>query len=197
MARRGQISLGSFTQVTFLETAADTNGARLVMEHRIQGGNTSPPDHLHQHQVETFEVLAGQMWVRVRGKEKTLSVGDAVTVPKGTPHTFKNVGDEALHIRVTLEPANNAETFFETITGLEQRGLLPGTRITWGQLLQMSLLIRYYDMPFAGVPLWVQRPVFGLLGALAQRSGYRAWYPESSPHGLITHESTASEGVRA
>lgn len=196
MARQGQISAGPFTEVTFLETSADTNGARLVMEHRIQPGNASPPDHLHQHQVETFEVLAGRMWVRVRGEERTLNVGNVVTVPKGTPHTFKNVGDEALHIRVTLEPANNAETFFETITGLEQRGLLPGNNITWGQLLQLALLIRHYDMPLAGVPLWLQRPVFGLLSNLARRSGYRAWYPESSPHGEVSFTNTTFEEVR-
>lgn len=102
MARTGQILQGPFTEVRFLETAADTNGARLVMEHRIQPGNASPTDHLHRHQVETFEVLAGRMWVRLRGEEKTLTVGDVVTVPKGTAHTFKNTGDEALHIRVTL-----------------------------------------------------------------------------------------------
>lgn len=197
MARAGQVSRGPSTEVRFLETAADTNGARLVMEHRIQPGNASPPDHVHRLQTETFEVLAGRMWVRVRYEERTLSVGDKVAVPKGAPHTFKNAGDEALYIRVTLEPANNAETFFETITGLERRGLLPDKRITWPQLLQMSLMIRYYDMPLAGVPLWVQRPVFGFLGALAQRSGYRAWYPESSPYGPVIHESTAFEEVRA
>ena len=185
MARTGQVSAGPFTEVRFLETAADTNGAHLVMEHRIQPGNTSPPDHLHQHQVETFEVLAGQMWVRVRGEERTLEVGDTVTVPKGTPHTFKNAGDEPLYIRVSLEPANNAETFFETITGLERKGLLPGANINWSQLLQMSLLISNYDMLLAGVPLWVQRPVFGLLGIIARRSGYRAWYSDSSPFGEV------------
>lgn len=195
MAHRGQVSVGPFTHVTFLETAASTNGARLLMEHRIQPGNPSPPDHLHQHQEETFDVLAGEMWVRVRGEEKTFTVGDTVTVAKGTPHTFKNAGDEALHIRVTLEPANNAETFFETITGLERKGLLPGKRITWAQLLQMALLIRTYDMPLAGVPLWVQRPVFGLLSTLARRSGYRAWYPESSPYGQVTNQRQR-KGVR-
>ena len=102
-----------------------------------------------------------------------------------------------LHIRVSLEPANNAETFFETVTGLERKGLLPSKSITWAQLLQMSLLIRTYDMPLAGVPLWVQRPVFGLLGALARRSGYRAWYADSSPYGEVKHENTAYEGVKA
>lgn len=197
MARTGQISKGLFTEVTFVETAADTHGARLVMEHRVQPGNASPPEHLHRQQVETFEVLAGRLWVRVCGAETVLEAGDTVTVPKGVPHTFKNDGSDALHIRVTLEPANDAETFFETITGLKRRGLLPGARITWPQLLQMSLLISTYDVPLAGVPLWVQRPAFGFLGNLAKRSGYRAWYPESSPYGSVAHENTAFEGMRA
>lgn len=185
MARRGQVATGPFTQVTFLETAADTNGARLVMEHRVAPGNAPPPDHMHRHQEETFVVLAGRMWVRVRGEERTLSAGERARVSKGTPHTFKNAGEEALQIRVTLEPALNSETFFETIVELERKNLLPGARLTLPQLLQMALLITHYDMPLARPPLWVQRPVFGVLGTLARLSGYRAWYPEGSPYGQV------------
>lgn len=188
MARTGQVIEGPFTQVTFLETAADTNGERLVMEHRIEPGNAPPPEHMHRHQEETFEVVAGQMWVRVRGEERTLTAGERVVVPKGTPHSFKNTGAEALQIRVTLEPALNSETFFETVVGLEQRGLLPGARITFRQLLQMALLITHYDMPLVGPPLWLQRPVFGALGALARLAGYRALYPESSPYGEVARQ---------
>lgn len=61
MARAGQVIEGPFTKVTFVETAADTNGERLVMEHRVAPDNAPPPDHLHRHQEETFEVLAGRM----------------------------------------------------------------------------------------------------------------------------------------
>lgn len=186
MARAGQVLTGPFTQVTFLETAADTSGARLVMAHRVAPGNAPPPDHLHRQQEETFEVVAGRMWVRVRGEEQTLAAGERVVVPKGEPHTFKNAGKEALEIRVTLEPALNSETFFETIVGLERRNMLPGARITLPQLLQMALLITHYDMPIAAAPLWLQRPVFGMLRALARASGFRAWYPESSPYGAVT-----------
>lgn len=75
--------------------------------------------------------------------------------PKAPPHTFKNAGQEALQIRVTLEPALNSETFFETIVGLERKNLLPGARFTLPQLLQMVLLISHYEMPLVGPPLWV------------------------------------------
>lgn len=196
MARTGQVVTGPFTQVTFLETAADTNGERLVMAHRVAPGNAPPPDHLHRRQQETFEVVAGRMWVRVRGEERTLSAGEHVKVPKGTPHTFKNAGAEAMHLRVTLEPALNSKTFFGTIVGLERRGLLPGARITLPQLLQMALLITHYDMPLAGPPLWLQRPVLGVLSAVAQLAGYRAWYPESSAYGEVARQGQP-EGERA
>lgn len=111
MARRGQVVTGPFTQVTFLETAADTGGERLVMERRIEPGNAPPPDHLHRQQEETFEVLVGRMWVRVRGEARTLAAGESVTVPKGTPHTFKNAGDDALRVRVTSRPPSRAKPF--------------------------------------------------------------------------------------
>lgn len=61
----------------------------------------------------------------------------------------------------------------------------------------MALLISTYDMPLAGVPLWVQRPVFGFLGGIARRSGYRAWYAESSPHGEVSLMNTTFKGARA
>jgi quercetin dioxygenase-like cupin family protein len=186
MARQGQVAKGTYTEVTFLRTAADTGGSYLRMAQRIAPGHTAPPEHLHQRQQETFEVKSGRMWVRVAGQERVLQAGESVIVPPNTPHAFRNDADFPLQLYITLTPALNSETFFETIVYLERHNLLPDKRVSWGQLLQMALLIRHYQMPLAGVPHTLQQAVFAVLSALAYRAGYRSFYPEASPYGALS-----------
>src|SRR5207253_7009236 len=55
-------------RLVFHETAAETNGERVVFETIVQPGGFVAAAHAHPFQTELFEVVAGTLGVR-RGKE--------------------------------------------------------------------------------------------------------------------------------
>lgn len=185
MAHAGQVIQGPHTKITFLQTATDTRGAHLTFTQAVQPGSPATPEHCHTKQMETFRVLRGKMGVRAGDLERILSVGDSVTLSAGVSHTMWNAGEEVLEQEIRLEPALNAETFFETVVGLEQDGQIPDGKPTFAQALQFALIAPYYHNPLGTVPMSVQRVMFGLLTPFAYLLGYRPWYPKYSPHGPV------------
>ena len=70
-------------RLVFHETAAETNGERVVFETIVQPGGFVAAAHVHPFQTERFEVLAGTLGMR-RGKEKVeLRAGETVVVEPG------------------------------------------------------------------------------------------------------------------
>lgn len=186
MARAGQVVAGPHTKIVFLETSAGTGGERLTFRQSVQPGAPTTPNHAHTRQVETFRVLAGTMGVRTAGIEKVITAGQEVIVPAGVLHAMWNAGDVPLEQEIKLEPAFRSETFFETVVGLERDGKLPNGKPTLGQILQVGLLVLYYDNPFSTVPMLVQRLLFTPLKPLARAFGYRPWYETYSPYGPVS-----------
>ncbi len=186
MARAGQVIGGPHTKIVFVETSEDTSGKRLTFTQTVQPGAPATPEHLHTEQTETFRVLAGLMGVRVGGAEKVLGAGEVMTVPAGVSHAMWNAGQEVLTQEIRLEPALNAETFFETVVGLEGDGELPQGNPSFTQVLQFALLAPTYRNPLGTMPLGLQRILFALLTPLAYLLGYRSWYPKYSPYGPVT-----------
>jgi quercetin dioxygenase-like cupin family protein len=93
--------------------AAATGGAFVEMEFVLPPGCVPPPPHVHPHQVEDYEVLAGRFDVVVEGRWRTLSPGDSVSVPLGALHTFKNRSGETVRVRNQHRPAMRFEEFIE------------------------------------------------------------------------------------
>jgi quercetin dioxygenase-like cupin family protein len=58
-----------------------------VQDHRIPYGS-SPPLHLHRTEDELFQVLEGELRVKVGDKERRAGAGDMMLIPKGVPHTY-------------------------------------------------------------------------------------------------------------
>ena len=83
MARVGQIITNpvSGEQIEFVETAASTNGERLVINLVLAPDGKVPGMHVHPKQEERFEVVAGKMEFRMGLKKIEAGPGDVVTVP--------------------------------------------------------------------------------------------------------------------
>src|SRR5437868_5316169 len=47
--------------ITFLETAADTDGAYTLIEVEVAPGGGVPMAHVHPYQSETFEIVSGRL----------------------------------------------------------------------------------------------------------------------------------------
>jgi mannose-6-phosphate isomerase-like protein (cupin superfamily) len=97
--------------------AADSDGAFVEMEFVLPPGCVPPPPHVHPHQVEEYEVLAGRFDLVVEGRWRTLAPGDSASVPIGTLHTFKNRSGESVRVRNWHRPAMRFEEFIERTCG--------------------------------------------------------------------------------
>jgi quercetin dioxygenase-like cupin family protein len=68
-----------------------TSGAFVVGEIRIPAGG-GPPPHVHTREDEMFLVLDGELRFLLGSRTFRGAAGSCVYLPKGVPHTFKNVG---------------------------------------------------------------------------------------------------------
>src|SRR5512144_1944577 len=97
---------------------AETGGAYCMMEHRITAAS-NPPPHRHNNEEEAFYVLEGEMEVEVGGEVATLRPGGFALAPRGVPHTFRVVSDQARVLVITSSPQGStkggAAHFFETV----------------------------------------------------------------------------------
>lgn len=94
----------------------DTGGQYAVIMNTTPPGG-GPPMHVHSHEDEFFYVMEGT-YEFLHGEESvTLSEGGVVHLPRGIPHTFKNVGDTPGRLLNTITPGG-FENFFREIDAL-------------------------------------------------------------------------------
>ena len=73
-----------------------------------------PPPHIHHREDETFYILEGEFSLLRGDQTFAATAGSLVYIPKGTLHTFKNVGISPGRFLVVITPAG-FEKFFEEI----------------------------------------------------------------------------------
>jgi len=98
-----------------------TGGAYAVVETATPPGG-GPPLHLHGREDEFFYVLDGRLDIRCGNRTFTLEAGACAHLPRGVPHTFRNVGDALARMLVTLVPAG-FERFFAQVDRLGRHGV--------------------------------------------------------------------------
>src|SRR6185312_4120017 len=170
MAKSGDVlsipELG--TRIRFLETGAETGGARTVFEVAGRPCGFLTQAHVHTAQTERFEPVDGAMELVIGGRTQVLRAGDAREVPPGTVHAQRPSGPGPGTVRVTITPAGRTEAFLERLETLSRDGrLLHGG---WPRPTAAAELIR--DFGDAGLaarpPAAVQRAVAaGILGVAA------------------------------
>src|ERR1700754_5146486 len=113
-------------RITFLQTAADTDGELLEFELELSPDGRVPGAHVHPEQEERFHVLEGTMRFRLGLRTIVAEAGDTVIVPKGRMHRFANGGDTPARARVEVLPALDMEQLFETTVELAYEGNTTG-----------------------------------------------------------------------
>jgi mannose-6-phosphate isomerase-like protein (cupin superfamily) len=174
---------------------AETGGRSFVLEYINQPytGQYAVPPHLHPTYSETFEILSGQARYRLGREVHEAGPGARVVLPAGVSHVHPwSISAEELHVRQTAEadpPDQRGLTASLqgaiTIFGLAGAGKVNRRGIP--DLLQVAVIIRD-TMPatyLAGVPIPLQRALFGGLAALGRALGYATAYPE---YGVLTSE---------
>lgn len=192
MARSGETIKNTVTGEVFTweRVAADTDGRLVLGEMVLPPGGFVTAEHVHPNQEERYEVLTGELHVRIDGRERIVGSGDKVVVPVGKPHVWWNAGQDEVRFRCEVTPALHFETFLETLFGLASDGKtdakgFPGP-------LQMAVLMHAYrdEVRLARPSPAIQDLLFGPLAMIGRLVGYRSSYPRYS-HGAAKRPETA------
>jgi mannose-6-phosphate isomerase-like protein (cupin superfamily) len=131
--------LGASTML--IKLAGTTNPGPAFYEYVSEPGVTGPPQHVHHAHDETFFVVDGDYEFTIGDDRLPMPTGSFLYMPRGTPHTFRNAGDDLGRIVGTFNPPRFANYFRElaaVITATDG----PPDRETWVDLY------RRYDTTF-------------------------------------------------
>ncbi len=184
MATSGQSIENPVTgeRITWLQTAADSDGETLAFDIDLRPGAAVSAQHRHLRQTEEFSVLEGTLMISVAGRRDEVQPGDQFTVQPGTAHQWWNASASNVRVRVTLRPALDTETFFETLFGLARDGKTNKKGIP--SLPQIAVAYRDLGASCSRVtrpPVVIQDAVFALIAPLGRLLGKRAAYARYSP----------------
>ncbi len=137
-------------------------------------------EHAHPTQTETFEGVSGTFVLDVAGETRRIGPGDTIVIPARTPHGFKDA-PEAAHLRVTVRPALQLESYFRTFLGLSRDGRIKmPVKGLPSPLLQVAIVMDKFRAEIAAprVPVAVQRIAWRALAALGRLRGRPSSFPE-------------------
>lgn len=158
----------------------ERTGDRVTAELYVRPGGYVPV-HVHGRQVERFEGVSGTLRFRIGRRSLDVGPAEAVAVPAGTPHGFRNVGSDIAHFLIELTPPMRGEEGLRTLFGLQRDGRLHVPRRGLPRpMLQIAVLFDEYldEIRLPVVPLRLQRIVFKTLAVVGTRRGYLSSFPE-------------------
>ena len=131
------------SEFTVVRSAADTGGEALELEMFFPPTAEDVPRHVHPEQAETYEVLEGAFKVLVGSEWHELGPGQSATVPAGTVHAFRIVGDQPARVRNLHAPALDFEDYFATESRLMREGRIKSYSSPVALLYYAGLLRQY------------------------------------------------------
>ncbi len=127
----------------------DTGGAFTVFEGQT-GPLQGPPLHRHRDQDEWWYILDGEYRFEVDGREIYARAGDTVFAPRGSVHTFQNVGTRPGRTLTTVVPGG-VDLFFEELEIAAPRDAVPDRS-------RMAAICAKYGQELLGPPLAIGSP---------------------------------------
>jgi mannose-6-phosphate isomerase-like protein (cupin superfamily) len=170
MARTGDVfSLTDGETVTVRAPSADSGGELLEVEAEWAPDPHRPLPHSHPSQDEHFEVLEGELSVKLGDERRTLQPGDTLDVPAGTVHAMWNSGPTPARASWQVRPALRTEQFFETVHRLREagHGSSNGLGVPAG-----AYVAREFSAEFTPALPGSARALLPLLAAWARLRGY-------------------------
>lgn len=104
-------------QVIFKVRGEHSGGSLTAFETVVAPGE-GPPLHRHAGEDESLYVVAGQVRFRVGEALHAGGPGTFVFVPRGTAHTFQNIGDEPATMLIHFSPSG-MELFFDRFAAVD------------------------------------------------------------------------------
>lgn len=104
--------VNAFGQIDLRIVAPATEGEMAVWE-TIVAPDAGPPLHIHTREDETFYILAGLFQIWVGDRTVLAAPGATMFLPRGIPHTFRNIGKTDGRILCMATPGGFEEFFLE------------------------------------------------------------------------------------
>jgi mannose-6-phosphate isomerase-like protein (cupin superfamily) len=89
----------------------ETGGAYVGIIGIFPPGEPAPPFHIHPNTDEGFYVADGEATFRLGDREVSVTAGGFVFVPRGTPHTVWNSGDDPVRGLLVISPGDAEHEF--------------------------------------------------------------------------------------
>jgi mannose-6-phosphate isomerase-like protein (cupin superfamily) len=161
-----------------LVTSKETVGAYERGVGIFPTGNAGPPEHFHPTYDEHFEIIQGDFIFKLDGKERQAGAGERLVVKKGTPHTFRCVGNTYGVVIVETRPAARTGEVISTLFGMAHEGLL--TPQGQPKLMHAMVIGSEYadDTVFTNPPPSIALPMAKMLAPIARMMGNRPTYPK-------------------
>jgi mannose-6-phosphate isomerase-like protein (cupin superfamily) len=99
--------------MTFKVSSEDTGGMYALTDSVVPPQGEAPL-HVHHREDEAFWVLEGELEILVGEDTFRAGAGSFVHLPKGVPHTYKNVGIGSARFLTLIVPGG-LEKFFEEV----------------------------------------------------------------------------------
>lgn len=104
--------------VTELLATGDQTGGSLGLVRQVIAPGSGPPAHVHKAEDEFFYVVSGAFKVRLGDRILSAPAQSVMFIPRGTAHTFENVGTEPGVLLVGVTPGG-FEKMFEERQGVD------------------------------------------------------------------------------
>jgi quercetin dioxygenase-like cupin family protein len=148
--RRFEYPDGSLYEVVV--AAESTGGAMSEVQITLPPNSLMPPPHIHPQQQEICTVADGTLEVLVGRQWRTLLVGEEVTIPPGSVHTFRNRSGQNVTLRSVHKPALAVQQYLERLYWLSAMNRIRGRRDLTSALYRALLLdLHRADQVPAGV----------------------------------------------
>ena len=161
--------------IEFIKTDEETNGrmSKFIMTLVPKSSWAKSPRHFHPFQTETFEVISGELNIRVGDKHHILKPGSGkMVVNKFVLHAFWNETDKPVKFMAEIFPPKNIEKGLRLTYALSQKGKINKRNIP-KNLFHTLILMDYFDSYFRFVPWRFQRFVFRTGAKFAHLFGYK------------------------
>ena len=110
------VPVGSDQWMVNVPAAATGHALSVMSWHGHAPGG--PPPHLHAEQDEVFIVDEGEYRFQCGEGLFLLNAGDSIFLPRGLPHTFRQLSASG-KLRFLYTPAGRMEEFFAALSGLD------------------------------------------------------------------------------
>jgi quercetin dioxygenase-like cupin family protein len=143
-------------KLTFLRVQQEPDGDRVIVENYIQPGK-GPLMHTHWLQDEEITVVKGRIGYQVLGgPEQFAGEGASVFFKRAVPHRFWNAGEDVLHCKGWVKPANTIVFFLSSIYAAQKKSGKDQPETFDGAYL-MTRYASEYDLP--EIPSFVKKTI--------------------------------------